>query len=261
MPFTGSHPAAILPFVRREGTVPSALVIGSVVPDLPYYLPIPVSAGATHSLIGTLTVDVMLGGVLFLLWHLLLAPFSVAVAPAPVRARIDLAHTSRTGPVTARGVTQVGLSLAVGAATHAIWDAFTHADGWGTKHIDWLGVQPTGGLPGYRWAQYVSGVIGAVVIGVWLLRWWRVTPRVARPGAGRVVAGTTWALMAATSVCGALARALPGAEPQVSTRTVFLAGTGAAGAGLAAAVLCAGWFVVRRRRAQCLRPLDGSARP
>ncbi|MDQ7908342.1 DUF4184 family protein [Phytohabitans sp. ZYX-F-186] len=42
MPFTGSHPAAVLPLVRW-GLPPAALVIGSMVPDLPYYLPTPVN--------------------------------------------------------------------------------------------------------------------------------------------------------------------------------------------------------------------------
>ena len=38
MPFTGSHAAAVLPFARSRLPA-SALVIGSVAPDLPYYLP------------------------------------------------------------------------------------------------------------------------------------------------------------------------------------------------------------------------------
>ena len=39
MPFTGSHPAAVLPFLR-SGLPPSALVIGSMAPDFPYYFQI-----------------------------------------------------------------------------------------------------------------------------------------------------------------------------------------------------------------------------
>ena len=40
MPFTGSHPAVVLPLLRI-GMPASALVIGSLTPDLPYYLPTP----------------------------------------------------------------------------------------------------------------------------------------------------------------------------------------------------------------------------
>lgn len=39
MPFTGSHPAAVLPLLRW-GLIPSALVIGSMSPDLGYFLPL-----------------------------------------------------------------------------------------------------------------------------------------------------------------------------------------------------------------------------
>ncbi len=42
MPFTVSHVAAVLPLaVGRSGRtlVPTALVIGSIVPDLPYFVP------------------------------------------------------------------------------------------------------------------------------------------------------------------------------------------------------------------------------
>jgi hypothetical protein len=39
VPFTPSHAAAVLPFLRTPLTA-SALVIGSITPDLPFYLPV-----------------------------------------------------------------------------------------------------------------------------------------------------------------------------------------------------------------------------
>ncbi|UWP85347.1 DUF4184 family protein [Dactylosporangium fulvum] len=245
MPFTGSHPAAVL-LLTRCGLVPSAMVIGSMVPDAPYYLPTLVDADTTHSLTGTLTADLVLGGVLFVVWHGLLAQFAAAVAPAPVRARLDPAWTQRNGPVTVRGVALVALSLVIGAATHTLWDAFTHPGRWGTEHVGWLAAQQAG-MPGYRWAQYASGVLGAAAIGVWLMRWWRTTPPTARPGAGRAVAGTAWALIVFAGVVGAMVATISGADAEWPLRIVFLAGTGAVGGGLVAAVLCAGWSAARRR--------------
>ena len=47
-------------------------------------------------------------------------------------------------------------------------------------------------------------------------------------------------------VCGALAATLPAAGER-PLRIVFLAGTGAVGGGLVAAVLCAGWLAIRQR--------------
>ena len=55
------------------------------------------------------------------------------------------------------------------------WDAFTHANGWGVARVDWLARQ-YGPLAAHRWAQYLSGVLGAVAIVVWVARWYRDTP-------------------------------------------------------------------------------------
>jgi Domain of unknown function (DUF4184) len=247
VPFTGSHPAAVLPLMRW-GLVPSALVIGSMVPDLPYFVPSPVDAGTTHSLVGTVSVDVVLGGAVFIVWHAALAPFAVAMAPAPVRGRLDPTGSagSAAAPVTVRGVVLVLLSLAVGAATHTLWDAFTHAGGWGPAHIGWLAEQHAG-LPVYRWAQYGSGIVGAAIIAAWLVRWWRRSPAVACSGFGPV-AWTVWTVVVLAGVAGGLAAALPALEDEGLLRIVFLAGTGAAGSGLVAAVLCAGFWIALTRR-------------
>lgn len=255
VPFTGSHPAAVLPLMRW-GLVPSALVIGSVVPDLPYYLPVPVHAGTTHSPAGTVGVDVALGAAVFVLWHTVLAPFALAVAPSAVRDRVA-AWTPWT-PRSSRGVTPVlrsltlaALSLAVGAATHTGWDAFTHYGRWGTRHVGWLAASHAG-LPGYRWAQYAGGVLGAAAIGVWLLRWWRTSRPAAgsepRAGAAAWTVRAAWAVVVAAGVAGGLAAGVP-ARGDEALRLLFQAGTGAVGAGVLAAVLfAAGWAVARRVR-------------
>src|SRR5690349_3109958 len=87
MPFTGSHPAAVLPLVRF-GLPASALVIGSMSPDLPYYLPSPATGTFTHTLYGAFTIDIVLGAVVFAGWQSLVGPAVVAYAPAPFRTRL-----------------------------------------------------------------------------------------------------------------------------------------------------------------------------
>jgi hypothetical protein len=77
MPFTLSHPAAVLPFVRRPFSA-AALVAGAVAPDLPYFArstPVPVSARSwyepfmnattSHSLVGAVTVSLPYALVLY----------------------------------------------------------------------------------------------------------------------------------------------------------------------------------------------------
>jgi hypothetical protein len=69
----------------------------------------------------------------------------------------------------------VAVSLVLGALTHVAWDALTHANGWGVARVDWLARQ-YGPLAAHRWAQYLSGVLGAVAVVVWVARWYRDTP-------------------------------------------------------------------------------------
>ncbi|WP_327002683.1 DUF4184 family protein [Dactylosporangium sp. NBC_01737] len=149
-----------------------------------------------------------------------------------------------------RGIVLTVASLTVGAATHTLWDAFTHAGRWGSRHIGWLAEQHTG-LPGYQWSQYASGVVGAISIAAWLLRWWHanqaVTPHASEPAAW--TARTAWAIIVLAGIAGGLVAALPAPDGEGLLRIVFLAGTGAAGGGLIAAMLYAGcWTVLTRQR-------------
>ncbi|MFB6391832.1 DUF4184 family protein [Polymorphospora lycopeni] len=246
MPFTGSHIAAVLPLARVAWLVPSALVVGSMVPDLPYYLPLPVSATLTHSVAGVLGVDVLLGLLAFALWHGLLARFLTAISPARLRERLVRPATPRPRPV--RLAPMLVVSLAAGAATHVLWDSFTHDGMWGATHIGWL-AEPHLGMAGYRWAQYASTVAGAVAVAIWLFRWWRTAPpRNAtgqRPPAGRMLVAAAWTAIGLTTVIGA---ALALTEDATPRRMVFLAVTNGGGAGLAAViVLAAGYAVLARR--------------
>ena len=63
MPFTLSHPAAVLPLRTRAPALPfTALVIGSMTPDAEYYLPFePFPRRLTHAFVGVPTVDLVLG--------------------------------------------------------------------------------------------------------------------------------------------------------------------------------------------------------
>lgn len=176
MPFTGSHPAAVLPFMRL-GLPASALVIGSLAPDLPYYLPTPFTAVATHTPAAVLGANLLLGLAAFLLWHLLLVPPLIWVAPAGLQRRIpDRLRGGLTSRLATGGdLGRVCLAQIIGASTHLAWDAFTHAEMWGPRNLPWLN---TGilALPLYRWLQFASSLVGLAIIGWAATRWWRNAP-------------------------------------------------------------------------------------
>lgn len=174
MPFTPSHPAAVLPFLRTPLPA-SALVIGSMTPDIPFYLPFDPGL-RTHTAAAVGSTDVLLGALAWLVWHGLLAAPALWATPHPLRARLSgvpLGVRVRLGDLRTSLLTVVALAL--GAATHVLWDAFTHAGRWGPQVFPALG-EPWGPMPGYRWLQHTSGLVGGLLLLAWLVRWWRRAP-------------------------------------------------------------------------------------
>ena len=238
MPFTPSHAAAVLPFLRTPLPA-SALVAGSVAPDLPFYVPVDFPL-RTHTALAVVTTDLALGVAAWALWHTLLSAPALAAAPAALRSRLSgttLGLRTRVGPV-ALGWT--ALALVVGAGTHVLWDEFTHPRRWGTALLPALD-ETWGLLPGYRWLQYASGLVGGVVLLVWFALWWRRTPAGdARPTTG---AWWAWGVIATAGVAAGGIAAL--SAPSLGSAG-FQGATAGGGAALIAAVLLAlGWQVRR----------------
>lgn len=261
MPFTGSHPAAVVPLMRW-GLVPSALVIGSMAPDVPYFVPMPVARGFSHSPAGVPTVDLLLGLVVFGVWQSVLAAGVVAIAPAGLRARLGPSSPAglRHHVTGLRRPLLVVVSLVVGALTHVVWDAFTHSGSWGTERFDVLRTF-YGPLPLYRWAQYASGLVGGAVLLVVAVRWWRTTPPRADAGragtahlaAGRRLALGVWAAaLVVTAAAGVVAAAGPltaatGADWRTAAFDGITRGGGAGGAVLVGFAVA--WTLRRSRSA------------
>lgn len=180
MPFTLSHAAAVLPGIRRDGTArgplfASALVAGSFAPDMTYFaataIPGAMTFGdVTHSLLGVVTVDVLITAALVAIWLLMREPL-LALAPRHRQARLYRLlrgsdwHGVRLPSLAWRFV----LSAAVGACTHVIWDSFTHIDRWGVRALPVLD-EVVAGFPAYSYLQYGSSALALVVLG-----WFTVT--------------------------------------------------------------------------------------
>lgn len=171
MPFTLSHPVAILPFRKR--LPPAALAVGAMVPDLPYYAPLPFSPTFTHSWLGTVLVDLPVGLVVLALFHFVLRPPLTALAPQGLRARLpDRAPSQRALLVTA--------ALLTGAATHLVWDSFTHVDGFFVLHWPVMRTSVVGVHRVFNVVMYVSSLGGLAVLAGWFAAWYRRAP--VRPG-------------------------------------------------------------------------------
>jgi hypothetical protein len=229
LPFTLAHPAAVLPLPLLMGpyAVFSALVIGSLAPDLPYFLGDPLKRKTTHTLASVIWFSLPIGWAVYLLFEHVMRRAIVFVLPKPFRERIRGApQVGAPGPVT--------VSLLVGALTHLAWDALTHE------------------LGAYALLQVASTLGGLGVIAGVTLRWLResegrkLKPLPAAIEYRRFVARI---LVVATFVC-TTPLAILGLElldHHGGTHPVLVAGHGAlSGLGATAFLLTLGGLYLRR---------------
>lgn len=212
MAFTPAHMAAALPFYRSNNKNHSvrwlqfdALLIGTMMPDLHYYVRIGSSfSRQSHEWTGLFTYNLPWGLAVFALWYWGLKPAAFAlvrpflgesVASTLVRSDLEISDADKkvrrfTGYADKRWsfanikkqvmhkvnsfFVPVVLGLLVGAATHLIWDGITHADGSIARHIDWLQYPvffyPFKGTSIARVLQYLSSIAG-----LGILLWFAVT--------------------------------------------------------------------------------------
>ncbi|MEV7111974.1 DUF4184 family protein [Streptomyces anulatus] len=187
MPFTLSHAAAVLPAIRRNGTArwplfPSALVAGSFAPDITYFadtvIPGAMEFGSfTHTFLGVVTVNVAIAAVLVTVWVLLREPLA-ALLPVRVRGRVHAFVRGQRWTRASFGPSAwlwFAVSGALGAATHVVWDAFTHHSRWGTELVPVLS-RSVGGFPVFQFVQYGSSALALVVVCWFAVTGLRLTP-------------------------------------------------------------------------------------
>lgn len=192
MPWTFAHPAAILP-LRRIGPLRlpmGALVVGSISSDIFYYFGIFSVATFAHTTAGIFMVCLPVGAACLALFYLVRGPV-LNLLPQPHRDAIQRA-TSHDGQHRSRAYLLQAAGLVAGAATHTIWDAFTHVTGYAVQSIAILRI-PVARIAGHELylfhiLQHASTVLGvAILIGVYT-HWLRRQPTVlaTQPGAERI---------------------------------------------------------------------------
>lgn len=250
MPFTPSHIAAILPLSRTP--LPAAgLVIGSMVPDLPYFVPIGIPREYSHSLIGAVTADLPMGIVAYLVWVFVLRAPLLDLSPRWLHTRFGV--KPREGSL-AVFVLLLLAALLVGIATHLAWDSFTHPDGWVVLHVAAFRAQ-FGPFAVSRWLQYLSSAFGLVVLAVWTVLWARrakstATPYLRTGGASRVIAWiVVIAVLAAVGGTIWIRGIVRGTEAFDRVLVYDTAVYSIAASGLIALLICLVWYALPKRQA------------
>lgn len=167
MPFTFAHPAAVVWCARWHASVPfSAFVIGSMSPDFEYFIRLSMLSFYSHTIPGILTFCVPFGLVIFAAYETLIAQPLFRNLPRCVRERIPARAEGGGNPY--RKLALISLALAVGAATHILWDGFTLGNGPFVLRWPWLGAEVLGS-PIYKFLQHGSTLAGFAILAGWLV--------------------------------------------------------------------------------------------
>ena len=176
MPWTLSHPAAVLP-LRRLTPRPldfAALVAGSMTPDIGYYIGRFDLANLAHTLPGSFVACVPTGVIMLFIFYFFSRPVCYTLPGSHRRSLLPLCPDFPQG---LRPWWVILLSLLFGAWTHNFWDAFTHKHGWLVERIPWL-QQPVMRFPSitihmFLLLQQLSTIAGFMIVVIVYGRWLR----------------------------------------------------------------------------------------
>jgi hypothetical protein len=179
VPWTLSHPAAVLP-LRRFSPQPlafAALVFGSMAPDFGYHIRQVGFATFAHKLPGTVLIAVPTGLMFLLIFYLVRRPVCYAF-PQPHRAA--LLPLCAAFPRGLKRWLILLLSLLIGVWTHTFWDAWTHDGGWFVERMPVLQrpvfrVGPTVVDTAFC-LQVLSSFLGLLVLAIAYFLWLRRRP-------------------------------------------------------------------------------------
>ncbi|HSY75935.1 MAG TPA: DUF4184 family protein [Bacteroidia bacterium] len=140
MPFTFSHPAAILPakFFPERWISLTALVIGSITPDFEYFIRMKNYGIYGHTWGGIFWFDLPLGFLLTFVYHRFVRDGLIDNLPRFLRNRLYKFKGLDWTAYVRKHFLQVIICLLIGIATHVVWDGFTHRAGYFVQMIPWL---------------------------------------------------------------------------------------------------------------------------
>ena len=227
MPYAIAHPLAVLPLARAMGrhAVPSALAIGSVIPDAWYLIP-GVGRPLSHTAPGLVLFCLPAGLAAYLAFHLLFKEPLLHLLPPGIAAR---ARAFACAGLPRAAWLAVCGSLVAGAATHQAWDAFTHAGPFARQFLPFLDGQAL------RVLQHASTVLGGACLLAWTWKKLKGAPKLSSavlPSRPRKLVVCGAAALGAIAFGVMLAFALPELELRRSLRVAAVAGVAALGLAL-----------------------------
>jgi Domain of unknown function (DUF4184) len=170
MPFTFAHPIAAAPIwfgSKRRLDLPS-LIIGSMIPDIEYFLSLQPIKTVGHTFAGILIQGIPSSLALLLISRYMLMRPCLAILP-PRLAR-HLPPPTSYFSLEFSYLINVIVSIVIGASSHLLWDAIVHHSHWFVHHSERI-QSHFNEASMYQLFQYTSSAVGLIAIVIWLLKW------------------------------------------------------------------------------------------
>ncbi len=169
MPFTFSHPAAVLPltYLPKSWTSMTGLVIGSLAPDFEYFLRMRVYSSYSHTWTGMFWFDLPLTIILAFAFHIIVRNSFINNLPVFLTRRFLVFTGFDWSRHFKENFLVVIVSILFGVTTHILWDNFTHEHGHFVQKYDSMQKNLTiagNSIAVYKLLQHASTIIGGIII-------------------------------------------------------------------------------------------------
>jgi hypothetical protein len=136
MPLTFAHPAIVLPFSKltKRWLSLTGLVMGSMAPDFEYFIRMRPISHYSHTWPGLIWFDLPVGVMLVIIYEFWIKAALISHLPAGLNRRFFNFRTCREY-YSLQYFAAIFISVALGAASHIVWDGFTHPAGYFVQQL------------------------------------------------------------------------------------------------------------------------------
>lgn len=172
MPFTLAHPSIVLPLKSKYFNL-SGLILGSMAPDLIYFVLFAPSSNLGHTLWGSVLFNLPMCFLLNYLFYKYIQDLFIFTLPRFISERYVYMTRNKNLLRAKSDIFKFTCSCLVGMATHVFWDAFTHSSGFFVVNIDFLRSSISlfdMSVPVYKILQHGSTMVGFLVIFIYIYK-------------------------------------------------------------------------------------------
>lgn len=132
MGFTFSHPALILParYLPRKRYSMNGLIIGSMIPDVEYFIRLDNVSTFSHTFPGIFLFDLPAALIILTIYHQLIKEPLISNLPSFFKSRLQTYNGFKWPAYCQKNWAVISFSIVFGVLTHLLWDGFTSGNGY-----------------------------------------------------------------------------------------------------------------------------------